>query len=256
MATRSSDKNIHAGHRKRIRERFCLSKESFSDHELLELMLCYAIPRSNTNETAHFLLDRFRSLEGVVNADIKSLQSIDGVGENASVLVTLIGETIRRIARQSCSAPKSYQNTQDLIAHIQRQFVGATVEKLYLFLFDNGLKLLGCVCLSEGIVNLVRIEPRVIMEHAIRHGASAVVLAHNHPGGVAVPSSEDVTSTHLLQTMLGKMNLELLEHFVIAGDRYLPILSCPNGTPIPVENSFYSSYLARHDADEAESEAN
>lgn len=248
-------KNIHKGHRKRMRDRYIIAKEGMSDHELLEMLLYYAIPRSNTNETAHHLLDYFGSLEGVVNADVNELRLIDGVGEKAAVLLTLLGESIRRIARQSCEMPKNYNKTQAIITYIEHLFVGETVEKLYLLLFDNGLKMLNCVCLNEGIVNLVRVEPRTILEHAMRQNASAVVLAHNHPGGVAVPSSDDITCTHQLQTLLHTMGVELLEHFVFAGNRYLPILNCPDSAPMPVENSFYSSYAARHDvtnADETE----
>lgn len=242
-------KNVHAGHRKRMKERYLASKHGFSDHEILEMLLYYAIPRSNTNETAHLLLDYFGSLEGVVNADVKELSSIDGVGQNAAMLLSMLGDVIRRIARESCEAPKSYNKTQAIITYIQHLFVGETVEKLYLLLFDNGLKMLGCVCLSEGIVNLVHVEPRTIMEHTIRHNASAVVLAHNHPNGVAVPSVDDIESTKQLRTMLGKLKIELLEHFVFAGDRYLPILNCADGAPARVENSFYSTYAKRHDTE-------
>lgn len=249
---KKTTQNPHDGHRKRMRERFLHAPTSFSDHEVLEMLLYHAIPRSNTNETAHHLLDRFGSLEGVLNADVRELRRMDGVGPTAALMLTLMGETFRRIARKACKAPKSYRQTKELIAYMQHLFVGETTEKLYLLLYDNSLNLLNCVCLNEGAVNCVQVSPRTIMENVVHENASAIVLAHNHPNGIAVPSSDDIEATKNLKIALGKIQIELLEHFVFAGDRYLPILNDPYGSPAQVENSFYATYAAKHDAADEE----
>ena len=72
----------HDGHRQRLRNRFLASPESFEDHELLELILFYSIPRKNTNEIAHRLLARFGSVKGVLNASVDALTEIDDIGES------------------------------------------------------------------------------------------------------------------------------------------------------------------------------
>ena len=245
------EKNIHEGHRKRMRERYLSSGPcGFADHELLEMMLFHSIPRGNTNETAHDLLDCFGSLERVLCADAKELCAVDGVGESTALMLSMMGEVFRRMARERCELPKSYNQTEMVMRYLHHQFVGETSEKVYMLLLDNGLKILGCVCLNEGTVNAVRLDARTILEHAMRGKVSAVVLAHNHPGGTAIPSEDDIMATYRIKNLLQEVSVILLEHFVFSDDHYLAILDQEPQVdltkayePLPIKNDFYHSFL-------------
>ena len=248
-------KHLHGGHRQRMRTRFDENGAGgFTDHELLEMILFQSIPRGNTNDIAHDLLERFGTLERVVHADIHELQKVDGIGEIAAFSLVMTGELFLRIAKQSMNRPKNYNRTEDLIGYLQHQFVGETTERAYLLLLDNGLKILDCICLSEGTVNAVHVEPRGIAEYVLRRDVSAIVLAHNHPDGIAIPSEEDINITYRLKSFLDTIKVTLLEHFVFAGDRYLPILEAhenilrkPDYEPHTVKGDFYSTYVKKYE---------
>ena len=182
---------LHDGHRQRMKERFARhGLDSFAEHEVLELLLYYAIPRRDTNELAHTLLDRFGSLERVLLAPREELMKVPGVGEGAALLLTLVpavSQYTHRHAPQETilnSVDASGRYFMRLLRHERR-------ELLYQACLDGKGKLLSCRCLSEGGVNMAAVTLRQIVEHALLSGASSVLLAHNHPSGIALPSASD-----------------------------------------------------------------
>ena len=182
---------LHDGHRQRMKERFARhGLDSFAEHEVLELLLYYAIPRRDTNELAHTLLDRFGSLERVFLAPREELMKVPGVGEGAALLLTLVpavSQYTHRHAPQETilnSVDASGRYFMRLLRHERR-------ELLYQACLDGKGKLLSCRCLSEGGVNMAAVTLRQIVEHALLSGASSVLLAHNHPSGIALPSASD-----------------------------------------------------------------
>lgn len=249
------EKHTHDGHRKRMRERYMASGPcGFADHELLEMMLFHSIPRGNTNEIAHALLDCFGSLERVICAEAKELCAVDGVGEATALMLSMMGETYRRMARERCELPKKYNQTEMVMRYLHHLFVGETSEKVYMLLLDNSLKILGCTCLNEGTVNAVRLDPRTVLEHAMKGNVSAVVLAHNHPGGTAIPSEDDIAATYRIKNLLEAVSVNLLEHFVFCEDRYLAILDQEPMVdltrayePLPIKNDFHHSFLHKQE---------
>lgn len=171
-----------------MKERFARhGLDSFAEHEVLELLLYYAIPRRDTNELAHTLLDRFGSLERVLLAPREELMKVPGVGEGAALLLTLVpavSQYTHRHAPQETilnSVDASGRYFMRLLRHERR-------ELLYQACLDGKGKLLSCRCLSEGGVNMAAVTLRQIVEHALLSGASSVLLAHNHPSGIALPS--------------------------------------------------------------------
>lgn len=221
------EKDFHKGHRSRLREKYIRGgADGLETHELMELLLFYCIPRRNTNETAHAILNRFGSLEELFSADIRELQQIDYISENGAVLIKLIGELGRRRMMESTSSIYRYDTLDKVGAFLVSLFSGQSVEKLYLLSFDNGMKLLNCSCICEGSVNSVNMCARKIIENIVHSGASNVVLAHNHPGGIAVPSKNDISLTHSLESLTSILGVKLLCHMVVSGDRYAPITPC------------------------------
>ena len=186
---------LHDGHRQRAKERYGLvGADALADHELLELALFYAIPRQDTNETAHRLLKRFRSLQGVLQASPEELEQVEGVGKNAALLLHLMADISQRA--RITSLPEKILNSPDRTgAYFMELLTGQKRELLYQVCLDGKGKLLTCRCIAKGTVSASAVHVRQVVENALYAGASTIILAHNHPSGVALPSDADVLVT-------------------------------------------------------------
>ncbi len=217
----SSD--IHSGHRQRMKERFLVSGlEGFSDHEVLELTLFYAIPRRDVNELSHKLVETFGSYKGVFDADFEDLCKVEGIGENAATLIKLMAESFRRYALDD-EKVFVYDNLKKVGEYAVKLYIGVSVEKLYAMLFDNKMKLLDTVMLAEGAVNSVRVSTRTVCEKAIKKNASSIILIHNHPGGTPYPSDEDKRFSSFLRDLLANFDITLIDHIIVSGRYYRPV---------------------------------
>lgn len=219
----------HHGHRARMRERLLQSgPESLADHELLEMLLYYSIPRNDTNDTAHCLIESFGSLSGVLEARIDRLVDTDGVGESSALLLKLLGEASRRYAAQKLEVGDPvgvFDSPEKIASFLFPRFLGITVERVYLLMFDNGMRLLDCMHVCDGSVSGVLISTRRMVERAVAKNAAAVILAHNHPGGIAVPSGEDMRLTRQIDHAFRLLEIPLLEHYVFSDHSFAPIMS-------------------------------
>ncbi|MBR7181682.1 MAG: DNA repair protein RadC [Clostridia bacterium] len=224
----------HTGHRDRMRARFRATKGAgMQDYELLELLLFYAIPRCDTNDLAHRLIEEFGSLEAVLETDEAALARVEGIGEKAATFLTVLGELACRYVKVKLlpDADKDcFDSPEKLVSFIRPQFIGVTVERLLVLLFDNSMHLLDCFVAAEGVVSGVTVSARKITERAYRKNAAAVVLAHNHPGGIAVPSGNDLTLTRQLDEALRLLEIPLLEHFILADRTYAAIMGSYRAT--------------------------
>ena len=207
---------LHDGHRARIKQRFLEhGLENFANHEILELVLYYAIPRRDTNETAHLLMKRFGSLQGVLTADVSELQEVPGVGQNAAVLLKLL----RAVGdRASMPAPPTepIRTGEQAGAYFLPLMAGEKREILYLMCLDGKGKMLSCRVAAVGGVNVTAVSVRQVVDVALRAGATTVVLAHNHPSGVALPSRADQLMTRQVADALRPLGIRLLDHIVVA----------------------------------------
>ena len=136
---------LHDGHRQRAKERYCqVGADALADHELLELALFYAIPRQDTNETAHRLLKRFRSLQGVLQASPEELEQVEGVGKNAALLLHLMADISQRA--RITSLPEKILNSPDRTgAYFMELLTGQKRGLLYQVCLDGKGKLLTCL---------------------------------------------------------------------------------------------------------------
>lgn len=208
----------HDGHRQRLKTEFLARPDSFPDHKLLELLLFYANPRSDTNPLAHELMDHFGSLAGVLDASPEELQKVKGVGEHAAVLFKAVKEFSGRYLTVRTQVDDIARGSRDYYALLRPYFFGARNEMLCLLCLDGKRKVLGIRRLGEGNVNAVSITTRLIAEAALSLNASAVVLAHNHVSGIAFPSDEDVATTNSLAPILRSLGVELADHLIFVDD--------------------------------------
>lgn len=221
---KTEKKNPHAGHREKLKRRFQREGlDHFEDHNILELVLFFAIPRKDTNEIAHALLSRFGSFSKVLEASIEELCQVDGIGENAAHLLKTYPAVAKRYYkdrfRPGKSLPEYEQMGQDLVYH----FAGMKNEEVYALFFDNALCFCGEAVIHEGDLNSVGFSYRKLCDIAVRHDASYLVLAHNHPRGLPIASSDDLDSTERLKHFLLQINLVLIDHFIVGESRFSSI---------------------------------
>lgn len=213
----------HAGHRKRLRERFLLSgPEALSETELLELLLFYSVPRVDTKPLAQKLLEAFGSLDGVLAASTADLHAFASVSEGTDALFSLVRYLNERNAYQMGKA--RFGSPEFIGSYLPLQFSGYTHERALLFFLDDSGSLLHRQCILSGTENAIRISWRSVLETAQRVGASALLMAHNHPNGKAIPSGADLFTTQNLYHALKANDVLLLEHYIVAGDACVPIL--------------------------------
>ena len=220
-----AEQSVHENHRQRMMER-CKKTgfDSFSDHEILEMLLYYSKPRGDTNETAHIMLERFGRIDGVFEATPDELMQIDGIGLHSAILMQLIRESARRYTKSVMQSRKRFMHIREVAEFANSCFVGSTTEQLYLFLFNNGMEMIDSVLLTTGTINSAEMPARLMLEKAIHKKASCAILAHNHPHGIAVPSDSDIQLTYHAAEVLGLINIPLLEHLVFAENRYACIM--------------------------------
>ncbi len=216
--------SIHEGHRQRLKNRF--QKEGldyFDELQVLELLLFYCIQRQDTNPLAHALLDRFGSLPQVLEAEPSELQKVPGVGENAAGFLALTTAVCRYYQVRRVSTAEILQTIDKCGEYLLPFFFGRRNETVFLLCLDAKCKVLGCKEVGEGSVNSASVPIRRIVEMALGANASSVVLAHNHPSGLAMPSEEDKLTTQRLAMSLASVEIELVDHLVIADNDYVSL---------------------------------
>lgn len=217
---------MHRGHRKRMRDRIKrYGAESLCTHELLEVLLYLAIPVKDTNALAHRLLDRFGSIQNVLNADKKELTSVEGVGENTAFVLNYISSIMKMCGTENCNSV--HMNTlKKAAAYGISLFAGVQREEFYALMLDNSMKMISCRKIAEGGVSSVSADISSVMRPIVDERAAAVIFLHNHPGGEPIPSNEDMAFTYTAEQMLSTIGVPLVEHILIAGVDYTPILKC------------------------------
>lgn len=208
---------IHDGHREKMRQRFLNGGlESFADHEALELLLYYAIPRRDTNPVAHALMERYGSLSAVLSAPMEDLKKVEGIGESAAVLLKLAPQLCRK-ARLADAAQENVLNSSEKAgAYLLERFAGERSEVVYQLCLDRKGKLIACKRIGEGGVTNAEVNIRKLVENAILTSASAVILSHNHPSGIALPSQDDYATTQRVMEALRTIGVALTDHIIVA----------------------------------------
>ena len=219
MGKDQAEQDLHRGHRDRMRAKFLKQGlEGFQEHEMLELILFYALPRVNTNELAHRLLQRFGSLADVLNADFHALRDVKGMGESSAALLTLVAQLSRQY-RLSSRKKQTLGNFDETCAYFRDLYLGETEERLRLACLDDQLRLMSCGVVSEGAPSSVPVRMRRLVEYALQQKSELVVLAHNHPNGTAMPSPEDIAATQKIFNVLKSVGIQLVDHIIVAGEQ-------------------------------------
>lgn len=214
--------HTHEEHRKRVKMRFMQEGlDNFDEVHALELLLFYAIPRIDTKPIARALLDRFNTFRGVLEAEPEQLEQVDGVGENVAIYLKLLRQTSRYYNTRHSQETVVFNHVSEYGKLFVDNSDGRTNETVFLLCLDAKCKMLSFKILGEGDAVSTNLPFRKVAETAINAKAAMVILAHNHPYGVAVPSSEDIILTEQLQRSLEMLNIKLIDHVIVADGEYV-----------------------------------
>lgn len=211
------------GHRKRLRERFGRSGfEGFHDHEVLELLLSFVIPRRDVKPLAKELLNAFGSLAAVFDAPRVTLEQVPGVGPQAATLITAIPRLFDRYQKDRWGTDNKERviSTSDAVLRLRSELGTERTEVFSILALNSQNRLIAAERIQEGSVNRTAVFPRLVVEAIVKHHATAVILAHNHPGGDPNPSAADRQLTRRLKKILNDLDIHVHDHIIIAGPHY------------------------------------
>lgn len=215
--------NPHKDHRKRVRDEFLENgfNQETSEHKMLEFLLFYSIPRKDTNELAHLLIDTFGSLEAVLEAPVDQLLKVEGVGENTAALIKLILPIASRYTVRKMGNTKQFTSIDQLGEFLIAKYIGFTKETFAITSLNAKGKFLGFDILSVGDATSVELSVRRVLETVIKRNPACVVMSHNHPAGSAVPSRDDIRLTANISDTLENINVKLLDHIIVCNNDYV-----------------------------------
>ena len=204
---------LHSGHRERVKERFLRDGlTGFDEHNVLELMLFYAIPQRDTNELAHKLINEFGSLDGVMKASVEELCKVPGVGRNTATLLKLFPEVDRYNDLSKHKLRPHMSRGDEIAAYARARNRDRTEEVFGVIGLDTRCRFLIYEEVSHGGTATTEIN--------LRPGAACVVLVHNHPSGNLTPSTTDLATTRQLIDIFHMMQLKVLDHLIVSDDDY------------------------------------
>ncbi len=212
----------HDGHRIRLKHRFLKTGlDDFEPHNVLELLLFYSVPRKDTNPLAHRLISHFGNLAAVFDAKPEELMKVEGVTENTAVLLSMIPSLSRKYLEDKVDTVNAAGGFKEMGAYFLPKFIGRNIETIMLAGLDNKNKIISCGIVAEGEIDRAKVSKRKVIEEALKSNATRVVLAHNHPMGFAIPSTEDVHMTGEIYDLLKSVNIELIDHIIVAEDDFV-----------------------------------
>jgi DNA repair protein RadC len=216
-----TESNLSEGHRKRLRERFIKSGlTGFQDYEIVELLLTLGSPRKDCKQAAKEAIRRFKTLRGVLEAAPEDLQQIEGIGPHNAFGMKLVQEVAREFLKEKIIEKPVYQSSQQVFEYLYHSMRDLKKEIFKVLLLNSHNQIAETLDLAEGTVDASYIEPRVVMESALKYNAVSLIFAHNHPSGFPEPSSSDKEITRDLVFAAEIMHLKVLDHIIIGNNRY------------------------------------
>ena len=215
---------VHDGHRERMEQKLLeQGLDVFDDHNVLELLLFYSVPRKDMNPLAHELLNTFGSLEAVFEAPAEELSKVNGIGESTVTLLKLFPEVSRRYVMDKNRFDNILDSTKKAGEYLAARYMYERDEVVYVICLDSKLKVICCKELFRGVANSAEIGTRKIAELALTKNATSVIISHNHTSGIALPSMEDEITTKKLKTTLASMGITLADHIIVADGDFISL---------------------------------
>nr|WP_085582831.1 DNA repair protein RadC [Thalassospira mesophila] len=209
------------GHRQRLRERFLKGgSTALAEYELLELLLCMAIPRGDVKPLAKSLIDRFGHLAGVLAASQADLASCKGIGEAAIAAIKIAEASAQVLSRERAMELPVIASWEQLIDYCRVRLGHRNTEELHLLFLDRKNRLIADECHQTGTVDHTPVYPREVIKRALELHASALILVHNHPSGDATPSRGDIDMTRKIVDAAKAMEINVHDHIIVSRAGY------------------------------------
>lgn len=218
--------NVHKNHRQRVKERFLAhGLDTFSEHQILEMALFFALPHVDTNEMAHNLINKAGSFTRVFDLPKEELETVSGIKDNASTFLKFLVAFTKYYTNQvSIESAKKGMTYDEIGKFLINFYINEKQEMVIACFFDEKTNLIEKKIIGVGDFNSVSVNLRNLVDLALKNGARQVVLAHNHPTFSPVPSSEDISTSRNIERVLENVGVKLVESFIITNDRYLGVL--------------------------------
>lgn len=215
----------YINHRKRLRERFRKSgADGMHDYELLELLLTFSIPRRDVKPVAKKLISEFGGLSGVLDADQKKLEELQGVGSMSAALIRLVKELYNTYLAENMKRGDVLSSPETVLKFVRVRLSGMTNEAFMVIYMNVKNEVIDYSILHEGTVDNVAVYPRRIIESALSRHAAGVILVHNHPSGNPMPSREDKSLTRDIADAAGTLDIRVLDHIIVGKDGYFSFM--------------------------------
>lgn len=203
------------GHRERLRNKFLKGAHAMADYELLELLLCLAIPRKDVKPLAKTLFKHLKNFDQIICSDLNILTQIQGLGINTAISIKLVHEIIQRVLKEQFKHVTLLNNQEQLINYLKIAMAYKQIEQFRVLFLNTKHVLIADEIQCEGTIDQVALYIRQIIKRALELNSSKMILVHNHPTGDAAPSQADIESTKLLQEACFTMNITLNDHIII-----------------------------------------
>lgn len=216
--------SIHKEHRQRVKARYeSYGLDLFDEHQALELLLFYCVPRRDTNVIAHNLINRFHTFGQVLDASVSELEKVEGVGHSVALYIKLLRDTQRYYLTHREKDDVILDDLDACGQYLTNYFDGYKNEAVFMLGMDAKRKVLCCREVAKGSVNSTAISIRKIVDVALSENVTSVILAHNHPSGLALPSADDIRTTQCVAQALRAIDVQLLDHVIVCETEFVSL---------------------------------
>jgi len=212
------------GHRQRLRQRFLTGGPgALQDYELLELLLTFAIPYSDVKPLAKRLIDHFGSFNHVFDAAPEALMEVTGLREYSAVLIKLVKACSEYTLKAEALKRGRIASLTSLVDYCRASMGGLPDEQFRVIFLNSQNEIIAEEIVQEGTVNQTVVYPRKVLELALKHKATGLILVHNHPSGHLTPSAADQELTRALVKASRALNLTVHDHLIIGRHGYFSL---------------------------------
>jgi DNA repair protein RadC len=209
------------GHRQRLRERFLADGlGGFHDYEIIELLLTLGTPRKDCKDAAKAAMERFKTLQGVLEASASALQEVPGIGPRNLLGLRLIKAVADRYLEKKVIGTDPVQNSAELFDFLYHRIRDVKRERFLVLFLDAKNRVTEIETLFVGTLTGSSVYPREVVAAALERHAAALIFVHNHPSGDPAPSAEDVALTRQLLFACGAVGITVHEHLIVGDNRY------------------------------------
>lgn len=215
-------KNIHKGHREKMKSRFREAGfKGMAPHNILEILLYYGIPQKDTNTMAHELVEKFGNFAGVLEANYHDLMTVKGMTKNAADLISMILPLYNCYVEDLHSRKPGPVKPEDIAEYLRPKFFeGGCRERVFVLCYDNSKHLIACRQLNEGDFKSSSFDIREFGRIVLQTNCASVIIAHNHPHSIPLPSSEDIQLTRYVYDFLSTLKVNLDDHIIVSDTEF------------------------------------